>query len=248
MVHILCELRDSHGITTARLKECDQPIRRQILPADRLQILDEVYRVREEEQKFIDGVSGPCIPFIAQLPLRLTGLIDGEQPVLISRTNLPQPAEDSCSSHSSPTRADSSRNIAESDCSGSPAIGPSQVPSVEVSTVSGYNPSDIYSTLHLSSNIQYQPTESSTSLSTSPSDSKRKRESSGLHLVDRTRHFDAAQFSYENPAVQPTPMEFFVTPNVSPVNLSSLPTPQPFTESSSTEPMIPYAHPYFFNY
>jgi len=51
-------LRGSLGITAARLKECDQPIRRQILPVDRLQILDEAYRVREEEEKFEDGISG----------------------------------------------------------------------------------------------------------------------------------------------------------------------------------------------
>lgn len=61
LVHILCELRTSHGITTQRLKEADQPIRRQITPVERLQILDEVYLVREEEEKFLKGESGMVI-------------------------------------------------------------------------------------------------------------------------------------------------------------------------------------------
>lgn len=58
LVHILCELRTSHGVTARRLKEADQPIRRQISPTERLQILDEVYQVREEEEKFQEGVIG----------------------------------------------------------------------------------------------------------------------------------------------------------------------------------------------
>jgi len=51
-------LRTSHGITARKLKAADQPIRRQILPVERLAILDEVYQVREEEEKFLDGVTG----------------------------------------------------------------------------------------------------------------------------------------------------------------------------------------------
>lgn len=45
-------------MTTRRLKEADQPIRLQISPAERLQLLDEVYRVREEEEKFQEGLTG----------------------------------------------------------------------------------------------------------------------------------------------------------------------------------------------
>ncbi|KAJ5272943.1 hypothetical protein N7478_008068 [Penicillium angulare] len=73
LVHLLCELRTSHGITAHRLKEADQPIRRQIVPAERLQIMDEVYEVRGEEEKFIDGKT------------------DGKTLVSISRSNLPDP-------------------------------------------------------------------------------------------------------------------------------------------------------------
>jgi hypothetical protein len=60
-VHILCELHGSHGVTTTRLKECDQPIRRQILPVDRLEILDEAYQVREAEENFENGVTSKLV-------------------------------------------------------------------------------------------------------------------------------------------------------------------------------------------
>ncbi|CAI7668131.1 unnamed protein product [Penicillium pancosmium] len=75
LVHILCELRTSYGITARKLKASDQPIRRQILPVERLEILDEVYQVREEEEKFSDQVT------------------DGKAMVSISRSNLPDAAE-----------------------------------------------------------------------------------------------------------------------------------------------------------
>ncbi|PLB41005.1 DUF2841 domain-containing protein [Aspergillus candidus] len=55
LVHILCELRGSHNITVEKLREADQSIRRQILPAERLQVLDEIYHVREEEERYLDG-------------------------------------------------------------------------------------------------------------------------------------------------------------------------------------------------
>lgn len=58
LVHILCELRGSHAITVDKLKEADQSIRRQILPAERLQVLDEIYNVREEEEAYLDGRTG----------------------------------------------------------------------------------------------------------------------------------------------------------------------------------------------
>ncbi|KAH2834436.1 hypothetical protein KXW76_003735 [Aspergillus fumigatus] len=55
LVHILCELRESCDITVAKLREADQSIRRQISPPDRLEVLDEIYRVREEEEYYLDG-------------------------------------------------------------------------------------------------------------------------------------------------------------------------------------------------
>ncbi|KAJ6157924.1 hypothetical protein N7470_005516 [Penicillium chermesinum] len=58
LIHLLCELHKTHGITAQKLKAADQPIRRQIAPPERLRILDEIYRVRQEEENYIDGVTG----------------------------------------------------------------------------------------------------------------------------------------------------------------------------------------------
>ncbi|KAL2832793.1 hypothetical protein BJY01DRAFT_253723, partial [Aspergillus pseudoustus] len=54
LIHILCELRESHAICVEKLKEADQSIRRQISP-ERLQVLDEIYRVRGEEENYLNG-------------------------------------------------------------------------------------------------------------------------------------------------------------------------------------------------
>jgi hypothetical protein len=58
LIHILCELRESHAICVEKLREADQAIRRQISPVERLQVLDEIYRVRGEEERYLDGRSG----------------------------------------------------------------------------------------------------------------------------------------------------------------------------------------------
>lgn len=58
LVHILCELKDSHGITAEKLCEAGQDVRRQITPASRLEVLDEIYFVRQMEEQFIDGEIG----------------------------------------------------------------------------------------------------------------------------------------------------------------------------------------------
>ncbi|KAJ5991386.1 hypothetical protein N7499_012038 [Penicillium canescens] len=55
LVHILCELRASHGVTARRLRAADESIRRQIYPTDRINLLDELYYVREKEEKLLDG-------------------------------------------------------------------------------------------------------------------------------------------------------------------------------------------------
>ncbi|KAJ5117564.1 hypothetical protein N7448_011196 [Penicillium atrosanguineum] len=57
LVHILCELRISHGITAQKLKDAGQHIRQFVSPIERLQLLDELYRVKEEEERFLDGVT-----------------------------------------------------------------------------------------------------------------------------------------------------------------------------------------------
>ncbi|KAJ6114319.1 hypothetical protein N7486_000097 [Penicillium sp. IBT 16267x] len=84
LVYLLCELRTSYGITARRLREADQPIRRQITPVERLQMMDEVYEVREEEEKFLDGKTG------------------GKTLVSIARANLPDPVDSPSSRRTSP--------------------------------------------------------------------------------------------------------------------------------------------------
>ncbi|KAJ5216244.1 uncharacterized protein N7498_002651 [Penicillium cinerascens] len=72
LVHILCELRTSYGISARRLKEADEPIRCQISPPERLQILDELYQVREEEEKFLEGITGTCAVLKQTIALAIT--------------------------------------------------------------------------------------------------------------------------------------------------------------------------------
>ncbi|KAJ5737220.1 uncharacterized protein N7483_002345 [Penicillium malachiteum] len=72
LIHILCELCTSHGITAQKLKEAGQPIQQHISPIERLKLLDELYFVREKEENFLDAVT------------------DGNERVLIARANLPQ--------------------------------------------------------------------------------------------------------------------------------------------------------------
>ncbi|KAL2869789.1 uncharacterized protein BJX67DRAFT_370607 [Aspergillus lucknowensis] len=84
LVHILCDLRESHAVSVEKLKEADQSVRRQICPVERLQVLDEIYHVREEEEKFLDGK------------------IDGRAAVCVSRVHLPD-MTGAQASHQSPT-------------------------------------------------------------------------------------------------------------------------------------------------
>ncbi|ODM14263.1 hypothetical protein SI65_10318 [Aspergillus cristatus] len=58
LIHILCELRVSHDITAEKLKEAGQDVRRQISPAERLEVLDEIYYVRQMEEHYLAGDIG----------------------------------------------------------------------------------------------------------------------------------------------------------------------------------------------
>ncbi|KAI2681226.1 hypothetical protein DTO013E5_7821 [Penicillium roqueforti] len=78
LVHVLCELRTSHRITAQKLKGAGQPIQQHISPSERLKLLDELYRVREEEEMFLDAVA------------------DGNDRISISRANLPECIEAAC--------------------------------------------------------------------------------------------------------------------------------------------------------
>ncbi|KAJ5374496.1 hypothetical protein N7517_006502 [Penicillium concentricum] len=232
LVYILCEMRKTYGITAARLKQCDQPIRRQILPVERLHILDEAYRVREEEERFLDGLS------------------DGNH-VCIARTNLPQIAEDTSSGQSSPTEPTPSHNTVESECSdGISGIDITQVTSGDLPSAPSYNPSHPYNpAMHLGPNMQYQSIGPATTMSTPPLELRPKHEplSAGTHLIDRTRPVSLAHYPYPGVSgIQPTPMEFYGTPDLS--QDAGVPITQPSTGNLPTEPMMPYGHPYYFNY
>lgn len=58
LLHILCDLHFSHGITSQKLKNADQSVRSKIAPVERLTLLDELYRVRAEEEKVLEGFLG----------------------------------------------------------------------------------------------------------------------------------------------------------------------------------------------
>ncbi|KAL4882779.1 hypothetical protein BJY04DRAFT_216876 [Aspergillus karnatakaensis] len=59
IVHILCELKNSHGITAERLMKAGQDVKRAIEPKVKLDILDEIYYVRGMEELYLDGkISG----------------------------------------------------------------------------------------------------------------------------------------------------------------------------------------------
>lgn len=58
LVSILCDLHASHAVTVEKLRSADQAIRPHIHPPERLQILDEIYRVRGEEEKILDTQKG----------------------------------------------------------------------------------------------------------------------------------------------------------------------------------------------
>ncbi|KAJ5116012.1 hypothetical protein N7456_000360 [Penicillium angulare] len=72
LVHILCELRESNGVTAEKLREAGQDVRRQISPANRLQVLDEIYFVRQMEERYLDGE------------------IDGNTVIQVIHTHLPE--------------------------------------------------------------------------------------------------------------------------------------------------------------
>lgn len=248
---MLCEMRETHGITSARLKQCDQPIRRQILPVERLQILDEAYRVREEEEKFLDGISGThLLTLSSTLSKTHICYLDGNH-VCITRINLPQMAEDTSSRQSSPTEPVSSQNIVESECSdGSSGIDITQVTSGDLSSALPYHNSNPYSpAMHLGPNTQYHSVCPSTNMSTSPLELRPKHESlsSGAHLIDRTSPVSMAHYPCPGVSgIQPNPMEFYGTPNL--CQDAGVPITQSSTENLSSETMMPYGHPYYFHY
>lgn len=92
LVHILCELRESHAICVEKLKEADQSVRRQIAPVERIPVLDEIYHVREEEERYLDGRTGKRLPSTIGPFGHVSYLAtaDGSAVICVSRVHLPE--------------------------------------------------------------------------------------------------------------------------------------------------------------
>ncbi|KAJ5369357.1 uncharacterized protein N7496_009117 [Penicillium cataractarum] len=58
LIHIVRELRVSHGITVDTLREADRSIRDQIRPRSKFKFLEEVYNLREAEEWLLSGQIG----------------------------------------------------------------------------------------------------------------------------------------------------------------------------------------------
>ena len=88
LVHILCELKDSHGVTADKLREAGQDVRRQISPANRLQVLDEIYFVRQMEERYEDGEIGQSVyTRLFSTPTEQT--LDANTLLQVTQTHLP---------------------------------------------------------------------------------------------------------------------------------------------------------------
>ncbi|KAL2008839.1 hypothetical protein VTN00DRAFT_7033 [Thermoascus crustaceus] len=81
LIHILRELRESHGITAEKLREAGMDVRRQIVPTERLSILDEIYYVRQAEERYLNGeIDGDSVIYVSQVHLADSGFeFDYEQ-------------------------------------------------------------------------------------------------------------------------------------------------------------------------
>ena len=90
LVYILRELRISHGISVAKLKEVDLPIYHQISPPERLHILNEIYQVRQHEEQFLDGKTSRRSEENIVIHAVNISPADGQTMAWISRANLPE--------------------------------------------------------------------------------------------------------------------------------------------------------------
>ncbi|OJD14414.1 hypothetical protein AJ78_05239 [Emergomyces pasteurianus Ep9510] len=59
LIHIFRNLRKSHGITARALKAAGEEAQKQSRPSEKAAILDEIYRVREEEERYERGEIDP---------------------------------------------------------------------------------------------------------------------------------------------------------------------------------------------
>ncbi|KAK2749838.1 hypothetical protein FQN57_005252 [Myotisia sp. PD_48] len=66
LIHIFRSLGESHGMTADKLEEAGRDAQRQIKPRERLEILDEIYRVRRLEESYERGeIDGNTIIYVA---------------------------------------------------------------------------------------------------------------------------------------------------------------------------------------
>lgn len=58
LIHIFRNLSKSHGITARKLKAAGEEAQKQCRLPEKASILDEIYRVREEEERYERGEIG----------------------------------------------------------------------------------------------------------------------------------------------------------------------------------------------
>ncbi|KAJ5593566.1 hypothetical protein N7537_010470 [Penicillium hordei] len=249
LVHMLCDMRETHGVTAARLKQCDPSIRRQILPVERLETLDEAYRVREEEERFLDGISGTYLSTSSSTPSETHMYnLDGEY-LSIACTNLPQMAEDTPSGQGSPTEPVSSQNIVETECSeGISHIDITQVTPTDLLSAPAYNTSNPYNlAMHFDPKTHYHSAGLWTNIPTSPLQLSEKQKwlYAPAHSIGWAPPVGMAHYPYPGMSdIAPT-SEFHGTPNLP---RGARVRTHTWTENELTEAMMPYGHPYYFNY
>ncbi|PWY92737.1 hypothetical protein BO70DRAFT_357878 [Aspergillus heteromorphus CBS 117.55] len=121
LVHILCELRESRGITAEKLKDAGQDVRRQIQPEGRLHILDEIYYVRYMEELSLDGkISEDTIIHVSHVHLDEEFLFpelrepttnanprELSLPIITSKPDAPKPTDEGDKSSGNDTNAPS---------------------------------------------------------------------------------------------------------------------------------------------
>ncbi|KAL4901291.1 hypothetical protein BDW74DRAFT_160167 [Aspergillus multicolor] len=65
LVHILCDLKDSHGVTAEKLREASSEVRRSIESESQFPVLEEIYRVRTMEENYLEGkISGDTMIYV----------------------------------------------------------------------------------------------------------------------------------------------------------------------------------------
>ncbi|OJD26429.1 hypothetical protein ACJ73_02191 [Blastomyces percursus] len=94
LIHIFRNLRKSHGITARKLKAAGEEAQKQSMPAEKASVLDEIYRVREEEERYERGeLDANALVYVVKrektnrcVRENLDTALDSEQPGYIDET------------------------------------------------------------------------------------------------------------------------------------------------------------------